>query len=376
MLHNLALLKTLRLIAAVLVMNASQAFAAVKPDSPHVVFFSPGFEHSNNPTGQFWPESTQFAQAVSEDLGVNLEVQHANRDYLRMQRQIAEVLRRAAPPDYLLLVNERFALSHQIRTINQAKVPFFLAYNHLQRESQELKTPRESYKYWLGALVPDNEYAGRQLTAHLVDKIAPRPASILVLAGDNLTAAAKLRETGLRNYLQNHPGAQITARINGEWGYSLPRQQVAGLLRRHPDINLIWSANGAMAIGALDAIKSMTDIPQRPAIGSINWDSEEIAQLKSGQLTVSIGGHFMTAGMSLVLVYDYHQGIDFADDGGLLQKRRLFSSMTPKQVHSYPMLSSRDWPKIDFKLLSKHHNKQLTRYNFNIKELIKASEFR
>ncbi len=84
----------------------------------------------------------------------------------------------------------------------------------------------------------------------------------------------------------------------------------------------------------------------------------------------------MTAGMSLVLLYDYHQGIDFVDDGGLLQKRRLFSALTQQQVNRYPLLSSRDWSKIDYSQLSKFHNKDRNRYNFDIQELIRAPSVR
>ncbi|MAZ88121.1 MAG: hypothetical protein CL693_10780 [Cellvibrionaceae bacterium] len=356
----------------VLLLQVSSAIAAAsETEPPHVVFFNPGFMQSDNPTGQFWPESTSFIQAVAEDLGVTLEVQHANRDSLRMQRQIGEVLGRPKRPDYLLLVNERFALSQQFRLINQAGIPFFSAYNHVTREGMPAAFPRETYRNWIGALVPDNHYAGYELAQRLISELEPTPAKFLILAGDNVTSAAKLRELGLQEALKHHSHARIVERIVGEWGYHLPRQKVAGLLRRHPEINVIWSANGAMARGALNAITTANPkFDFHPIIGSINWDSDEISMLQKRQLSTSIGGHFMTAGLSLVLIYDFHHGIDFQNDGGRYQRRRLFHGITVEDLQRYPILTSRHWRQLDFRRLSKHHSPHLDRYDFSINSLL------
>ncbi|MGH1373407.1 MAG: ABC transporter substrate-binding protein [Cellvibrionaceae bacterium] len=352
---------------------AVEADTAEKPLK--IAFFSPGYEQSQNPTGQFWPESSRFAQAVADQLQIKLDIYHANRDYLRMQRQIAEVLRGENPPDYLLLVNERFALSPQIRDINQAGVNFFLAYNHLQKpESDALLIPRRDYKHWVGSLVPDNRYAGYSLAKHLIDELQPMPPNVLVLAGDNLTSAAKLREQGLADALAETPNASIHERLIGNWGYAEPRAKIHGILRRHPNINMIWSANGPMALGALQGLNS-SQLGWRPkAIGSINWDTEELAAVESGELAVSYGGHFMTAGISLILLTDHHNGIDFKEDGGTYQQRQLFYRATTSTLKRYPILKTRQWHQLAFLPLSKHHNPELRQYHFGLESLFRSSQ--
>jgi ABC-type sugar transport system substrate-binding protein len=342
----------------------------------HIAFFSPGHERSDNPTGQFWPESSKFANAVAVDLNIRLDTYYAQRNYLKMQQQIASVLRGKDKPDYLLLVNERFALTPQIRDINQSGIPFFLAYNHLQKQNTAapILIPRQHYKNWIGSLVPDNHYAGAMLADTLIQSIAPSSAKILVLAGDNLTSAAKLREQGLRETLKKYPNAQILERLVGEWEYDTPRKRVLGAMRRHSAINVIWSANGAMALGALDALKDPAYEGKRPLIGSINWDPEEITAIKQNEIAVSIGGHFMTAGISLILLHDYHQGIDFKHDGGSYQQRRLFHSITAADLGPNAIIENRDWREIDFRGFSKYHNRQITRYDFSPNSLLKAIE--
>ncbi len=337
-----------------------------------IAFFSPGYEHSDNPTGQFWPESSRFAEAVANQLGVDLDIYYANRDYLKMQRQIAKTLRAQNRPDYFILVNERFALTPQIRDINQAGVPFFLAYNHLQKPNAEtLLLPRRDYKNWIGSLVPDNRYAGYSLAKHLIRKIEPDKPKILVLAGDNVTSAAILREQGLNSVLENHPDAIVKERIVGNWGYAEPRAKIRGILHRHPDINLIWSANGPMALGAIEGISGSRSDQKSIAVGSINWDTEELTAIESDRLSVSFGGHFMSAGISLILLLDYHHGIDFKDDGGAYQQRQLFHPATFSTLSRYPIVQTRQWHQLDFLSLSKHHNPKRQKYDFGLESLFK-----
>lgn len=341
-----------------------------------IAFFSPGHQQSDNPTGQFWPESSRFAAAVAEKLGIELDVHYADRDYLKMQQQISKLLRGSDRPDYLLLVNERFALTPQIHDINQSEVPFFLAYNHLQKPgSKSLLTPRSDYKNWIGSLIPDNRYAGYALAKHLINQVQSKPPRILVLAGNNITSSAVLREHGLALALQQHPNAQIRERIVGNWGFAEPRRKITGILHRHPDINMIWSANGPMALGALEGLLASENNHSALTVGSINWDPEELVAIESGQLSVSFGGHFMTAGLSLILINDYHHGIDFKNDGGIYQQRQLFYPASAQVIKRHPILKNRQWDQIDFRRMSKHHNPKLDKYDFRLESLLDTATF-
>lgn len=341
-----------------------------------IAFFSPGYQQSDNPTGQFWPESSRFAAAVATKLGIELDIHYADRNYLKMQQQVSELLRGNNRPDYLLLVNEQFALTPQIREINQSGVPFFLAYNHLQKPgSKSLLTPRTDYKNWIGSLIPDNRYAGYALAKHLIKQIQSKPPRILVLAANNITSSAVLREHGLALALQQHPSAQIRERIVGNWGFAEPRRKIAGILHRHPDINMIWSANGPMALGALEGLLASETHHSALTIGSINWDPEELAAIESGQLSVSFGGHFMTAGLSLILINDYHHGIDFKTDGGIYQQRRLFYPASAQVIKRHPVIKSRQWDQIEFRRMSKHRNPKLDKYDFRLESLLNTSDY-
>lgn len=337
----------------------------------HVVFINPGHANLDNPTGHFWPEASRFAEAVAEDLQIELEILHAERNAFRMQALVQDILKRKKKPDYLLLVNERFALTPAFEAINKAGIPFFLAYNHYNQTLHLQPTPRQKHQHWLGALVPDNEYAGYQLAKKLITHPGSKPARLLAYSGDDVTSASLLRVKGLKRALKEHPQAKLQHIMPGEWRYDIPEQRTPGLLRRHPDINAIWAANGAMGLGSLKGATQSLRL-QKVNIASINWDQDEIEALRRGQLYASVGGHFMTAGWSLIMLYDYHHGRDFINDGGAYQQRKIFEAVTRDNIQDYlPVLQTRQWQTLNFSKMSKTHNQALSHYRFTLGEALK-----
>ncbi len=369
-----------RLWLSVLMLIVFSTCLSAAPQSPNainVVFINPGHASLDNPTGHFWPEASQFAQAVADDLGIELEMLYANRDRVRLRQLVMGVLKRDRKPDYLLLVNERFALTSLFDAIDSAGIPFFLAYNHyskfLNRPQPE---PREHHKNWLGSLLPDNEYAGYRLAQMLIASAAGKPANILAYSGDTVTSASLLRIQGLERAIAQHPNAQLKRLVPGEWRYDIPEQRTASFLQRQPDINLIWAANGAMGLGAIKgAKKGANKGSESIQVASINWDTNEIAALEQGRLYASVGGHFMTAGWSLIMLYDYHHGHDFISEGGAYQQHKIFEAVTQDNIKDYlPVLRTRQWHGLRFKPMTKTHNPELTHYQFDLGSLLQQNQ--
>lgn len=198
--------------------------------------------------------------------------------------------------------------------------------------------------------------------------VAPATPNFLAYTGDNVTSASRQRTEGLMQLFNEQPEAKINNLVVGQWGYDIPQQRTATLLQNRPSTNVIWAANGPMAIGARRSIGAS----DRVRIGSVNWDEEEIQALQRGDIDISIGGHFMTGGWSLVMLYDYHHGIDFIDDGGAYQQRRIFEEITQNNLHRFlPLLNNRNWQSLDFTVMSKVKSPKLKSYHFTLSELLK-----
>ena len=68
-----------------------------------VTFINPGAERS----GDVWELMPRFMKAAADQLDIRLEVVYANRDRIRMVELARTIAARPAPPDYVVLVNEK-----------------------------------------------------------------------------------------------------------------------------------------------------------------------------------------------------------------------------------------------------------------------------
>ena len=103
--------------------------------------------------------------------------------------------------------------------------------------------------------------------------------------------------------------------------------QADQLYRLYPDARLVWAGNDLMAFGAMAAWEKRGGKPGMDAwFSGINTSTEALEAVKSGRLTSLAGGHFITGAWAMVMIYDYHHGRDFADEGLELHDRCLRSS--------------------------------------------------
>src|SRR4029077_10318542 len=101
----------------------------------------------------------------------------------------------------------------------------------------------------------------------------------------------------------------------------------------------------------------------------INTSTEALEAIKSGRLTSLAGGHFITGAWALLMIYDYHHGCDFADEG-LELRRSMFAEFTPQLADRYLERFSGGFEGVDFSRYSKVKNPKLKRYNFGFSQLL------
>ena len=71
------------------------------------------------------------------------------------------------------------------------------------------------------------------------------------------------------------------------------------------------------------------------------------------------------------MLYDYHHGRDFADEGLELQ-RSMFAEFTPQLAQRYIERFSGGFDAVDFGRYSKAKNPRLKRYDFDFAQLLAA----
>jgi ABC-type sugar transport system substrate-binding protein len=358
---------------------------ASSEDKIHVVFINPGFSNVHNPTGGFWLSVSAFMLAAAADLNMDLEILYCDRNHIKMKRLAKEVVSRKNPPDYLVVVNEKLSAGPIVMDADSAGVKVFVMLNRFEGDQyQKMGQPRHKYKNWIGSLIPDNRFAGYQTAKLLIDqalkagiKSPDGRLHIIGFSGDYITQASLQRVDGLKQAVSEYPNVDLEQVIPCNWSKDAARSKTPKILKRYPETDAIWCANDPIAVGALEGAVAAGRTPGKDIfLGGSNWDPPGLEKVKTGEIVTSVGGHFMTGGWVMVLLYDYHHGRDFAEAGTQLQYK-IFGALHSGNIHQFlNQFGDRDWRKIDFTNFSKVLQPDTRHYQFNVESILEAHKYK
>jgi ABC-type sugar transport system substrate-binding protein len=339
-----------------------------------VAFINPG------KSGEiYWVTATQGMQAAAHSLGMTFEVQYAQREPLKTLEIAREMVARPAGkrPEYIVVTDDYSVADRLLAIIDPAGVKTFLAYSSIPVDQRGgIGSPRGKYKGWLGSLEPQAEDAGYLTARALIERGKREKAfgpdgklHMLAIAGDRSTPSSINRNQGMRRAVAEAPMVVLEEEVYAAWARENAAQQAESLYRRYPEVKLVWAGNDLMAFGAMAAWEKRGGKPGVDAwFSGVNTSTEALEAVKSGRLTSLAGGHFITGAWALVMIYDYHHGRDFADEG-LELRRPMFAEFTPLLADRYIERFSGGFDGVDFSRYSKVKNPKLRRYNFGFAQL-------
>jgi ABC-type sugar transport system substrate-binding protein len=357
--------------ACLLVLNGVVVAAPLKPaatdKSASVVFLNPGYSHET-----FWVSYTQFMQAAADDLGMQLRVVYGERDNQLLLQRARELLAEEQQPDYLLFVNEMYTAPELLRLFANSSIKLFALHSILTPEQQQIVGhSRGQYTNWIGSLIPNDEEAGYWMAQALIAELDGKPGNLLAFAGLRNTPSSTLREAGLRRALREHPQIRLQSLVYGEWSRKRAYEQAQLLLPRYPDAQLVWSANDEMAFGAMQAAQEQGKQPGKDIYLSGLNNSDEVLQARiDGKLSALVGGHFTLGGWAMVMLHDYHAGLDFAERGGKDRLDQLFRPLDAEQAARLQKRLKLKGYGLDFRQFSAVYQPQIEDYDFSVAPML------
>ena len=335
-----------------------------------VTFIDPGKSDE-----AYWQMVCGIMKSAATQLGMDLEVIHAERDHLK-QIQIAEdIAKRAQKPDYVICVNEKLVAPQTIAPLDKAGIKTMLILNDLYDEQKAKSgTPRTTYGNWIGTIIPDNIKAGRLIADELhavAQKQFGAKDDMVAINGLLATPAAAERQEGLQAFLKANPGVNSEQIVNTDWTEAVGYEKAKGLLVRYPNLNTFWCGNDPVALGSIKALKEAGKQPGKDIlVAGLNWSPDAINLVKSGEMVATIGGHFMVGAWAIVLIYDYANNKDFAS---ISKEMRIpgFSAINKSNVAAYQKkLGDQKWSVIDFTAFSRAKNPGLSAYDFGLDKVL------
>jgi ABC-type sugar transport system substrate-binding protein len=332
-----------------------------------VLFLNPGF--SDEP---FWVGYSAFMQAAADDLGMQLQIIYAERNQRASLEQLRSLLASGKQPDYLLFTNERNTAPAILRLLEHSPIKLFSLHNTLTADQQQfVGGSRERYGNWIGSLVGNDEEAGYWMAKALIGKLKGQPGSMLGFSGVRDTSVAALREEGLHRALREHPEIKLEQLLYGEWSRQRAYEQAQLLLPRYANVQLVWSANDEMAFGAMRAAQEIGRQPGKDIYLSALNNSDEVLRARmDGRFCALVAGHFTLGGWAMVMLHDYHAGVDFAERGGKDRIDQVFTLLDKDQAKRLQQRLNTPGYALDFRQFSAVYRPQIKDYGFSINALL------
>ena len=327
-----------------------------------------------NPTGPpaFWNLVSATMRAAAAELEIKVDERNYERSFDKAIATAREFLSQRPPPDYLIASNDVGVGAELIKLADAAGVPLILLNNDV--ESAEDGEPRTKYRHWLGSIVPDHERAGYGIAeAILMEAVRTkknRPLKLLALAGEVDTPASDLRLRGMQRAIDvmrkllGPDSVELIDTRHLDWSEKSAETSVREFVQKGPRIDALWAANDPMALGAITALREAGYQPGVDVmVGGLNWSQAAVERVLKGEMVVTHGGHFLLGAWAMVVLRDYHDGRDFAEEDARLQFP--MGAFDLPVARRFPEIGKVDWRKVDFTRFSKVRNRAVTRYNFS-----------
>jgi ABC-type sugar transport system substrate-binding protein len=345
----------------------SMAGPVASQPAPRVVFLNPG-ESVERGTGPYWRMVAQFMAAAARSFGMQLEVMWAERDHLLMLRQAEEVAHRAEAPDYIVIVNEKLAAQQMLRTFERSPAKVFLIHNDLTPEQRrEIGNERERIRNWIGTATTDAARGGYLLMEDLYRQLGQREAQVIGITGDRNTPVSLERAKGVKDYVAYASRGRIHQLAFGDWSYADGEQKAHVLLSRYPDTNIIWASNDSMALGALRTVRARN---ASVLVGGMGGWGDALVSVAEGGLAATAAGDYLIGAWAMVMLGDYHQGRDFAANGGLNQKLDYLYVVNRANVGRFDEVVFKRGDALDFGVYSKLVHPGPGAYEFSLERLL------
>jgi len=308
-----------------------------------VLFINPGFAHG------FWGSVTETMRAAAEDLDINLTVLDADRDRIKMLDLTRQALSSGTTWDYAVVVNELQQGPALADAFDAAGIDYLFLLNRLSPEQMAQMRTRDGLKHYIGSITPRNFITGYENARALLSAASPGadgPIRLLALLGDTATPAAIEREAGMRQAVEEAGNAEIVRAISVDWLFERAKSTVALFLNREtPDI--IWTASGPIAFGAMEAVREAGLEPGRDIrFAGVGWFQSALDAVESGQMTVTYGGYFISGAWAMTIVRDHANGIELENTGEI---EAPLSGVTADNIAEFQYLIREiDWKDVDF----------------------------
>jgi ribose transport system substrate-binding protein len=199
----------------------------------------------------YFVDMRRGAQEAADRLGVNLQVQAAEREIdVEKQMQIVENMIQTGIQALVITPSGSREIVSALVKARDAKVPIIVVDTRLdQKAAADAGVHAETF-------VGSDNYEGGRLAGEYLVKATGGTAHVGILEGipGHETGDSRLR--GFRDAVKGATGVTIVASQPANWERDQGFNVFQNMLQAHPDIDSVFACSDLMALGALEAISA------------------------------------------------------------------------------------------------------------------------
>ena len=230
----------------------------------------------------FFVDMRRGAQEAADRLGVQLEVQAAEREIdVEKQMQIVENMIQTGIKALVITPSGSREIVPALVKARDANVPVIIVDTRVdEKAATDAGVHTETF---VGS---DNYEGGKLAGAHVVS-ITGGKARVGVLEGipGHETGDSRLR--GFRDAVKDAPGIAIVASQPANWERDQGFNVFQNMLQAHPDIDTVFAASDLMALGAIEAIAAAGKTGRIKVVGFDALDDAKKA-IAAGTMDASV----------------------------------------------------------------------------------------
>ena len=294
------------------------------------------FPTKNN---EFWNNALTFMQQAAEQLNIDLQEVSCDNKQAQQVEDVNNLL--ASGIQGLVLCPQDASICAGIaNSCKEKNIPLVIC----DRWPGDDLVPGEDYVAFVG---PNDEQMGEGVAEAL---IAAGAKKMVAIGGYDGTSVAEGRKTGLEKAIANHDGEVelLQYQAAGE-NYEDGDEAIRSLYQAHSDLDSVWCYNDSLSLAVVNfakekGIKILT--------GGVDLQEQAVEEIEAGNMTYSIGGHYLQCSFGLIMVYDKINGHDPSETNVKLDCIGVDSSNYQQYKDKYLSGDS----SIDFKNMSKVYN--------------------
>jgi ribose transport system substrate-binding protein len=236
---------TLVLLAASVAASCNRETATSRSGKPTVALVLKTLNHP------FFVDMRRGAQEAADRLGVNLQVQAADREIdVEKQMQIVENMIQTGIQALVITPSGSREIVSALVKAKNARVPIVIVDTRVDaKAAADAGVKTETF-------VGSDNYAGGKLAGDYLVKVTGGKAHVGILEGipGHETGDSRLR--GFRDAIKDAAGVTIVASQPANWERDQGFNVFQNMLQAHPDIDSVFACSDLMALGAVEAIRA------------------------------------------------------------------------------------------------------------------------